>query len=1228
VPTPGRIQVAAAAGSGAGVAGGAPGRWQFWIDRGGTFTDVVARAPDGRLHVEKRLSSDGAPAEAIRALLARHGAEGAPLAVRLGTTAATNALLERRGVPTLLVANRGFGDALEIGTQERPALFELAIRRPPPLHARALEVAGRSGPDGARSEPLDLEAARGALAQARAAGLRAAAVVWLHACADPEAERALAALAREVGFEYAVGSAEVAREVGYVARGQTAVADAYLTPLLREHVRSLEAALPGARLRFLQSSGALCEGARFRGPRALLSGPAGGAVGAGRVAREAGAALAIALDMGGTSTDVSLLRGGEAEPAPETVVAGVRLRTPALRIHTIAAGGGSLCRFDGVRLTVGPESAGALPGPLCYGLRGPDGAPLARELALTDANAFLGRLPGDRFPLRLDLAPVGTELARLQAGLAAAGHRYGLERLAAGFVEIANERMAQAIARVSVRRGVDPRACALVGFGGAAGQHVCALARRLGIRRVLLHPLAGVLSAWGLGAAALGADLAAEAGGGTLEGGRAPAAALALLDRLEAEGRAALAREGADPRALRAERSLDLRAAGTEAALAVAEPADGDFGAAFAAAHRERFGYERAGRAVEVAAARVRVRGPEGAVAAPSAPGPAATAGASGPRRRARVWFEGPGWCEVPLHWREDLAPGAPLEGPALVLDATGTLVLEPGFAARAAPDGVLELVPAEGAAEREAGRAPRRADDPVRLELAGSRFAAIAERMGAVLEQTAVSVNIRERLDFSCAVFDREGRLVANAPHIPVHLGAMGETVRAVRAAFPALLPGDVAVTNDPFRGGSHLPDVTVVTPVFAARGARPDFFVASRGHHADVGGSTPGSMPADSRTLEEEGVRIEPRLLVRGGRFDEAGLRALLAGGRFPARRPDDNVADLEAMVAANRAGARALELLAVEHGVAAVAEDMAALQRAAGALVRRAVARLPDGEHVFADDLDDGTPLRVCVRVAGERLVVDFEGSGAAHPGNLNAPPAVVRAAVLYVLRCLVRAPIPLNEGCFEPVVLAVPPGSLLDPPAGAAVVGGNVETSQRLVDVLLGALGLAAASQGTMNNVAFGGERFGHYETLGGGAGAGPGFDGASCVQVHMTNTRITDPEVLEARFPVRLVAFARRRGSGGAGRRRGGDGLVRGYRFLEPVTATLLAERRVRAPFGLAGGAPGAPARDVVRRGDGRVERVAGRATLALAAGDELWIETPGGGGYGAPEGADTSQNAR
>ncbi len=1189
--------------------------WRFWIDRGGTFTDAIGMAPDGGLHVAKLLSSDEAPLEAIRAILRRAGAEeGArdPLSVRLGTTVATNALLERRGVPCLLVTNRGLGDLLEIGTQVRPDLFALAIRKPPPLHARSQELAGRSAADGRLLEPLDEAEARAALAAARAEGHRSAAIVWIHAPVAPEPEARLAALAREAGFAYVVASCEVGREIGLLARGETAVADAYLTPLLRGHAAALAAALPGARLRFMQSSGGLTDLERFRGPVALLSGPAGGAVGAARVAREEGFSEAIGFDMGGTSTDVTLLRGGEPERATETVVAGVRVRAPMLRVHTVAAGGGSLCRFDGVRLTVGPESAGARPGPLCYGLRGPDGAPLASELALTDANAFLGRLPPDRFPFPLDLAPVGAALARVRGELAAAGHAYGAEELAGGFIEIANERMAQAIAEVSVHRGADPREHALVAFGGAAGQHAAALARRLGVRAVLLHPLAGVLSAYGIGVAELAFDAGADAGGARLAAGRAPAAVGALLDRLEAEGRTALEREGAAPASIRAERALDLRYLGTDTALPVDAPADGDFGAAFAAAHRARFGYERPERAVEAVAARVRVRAPEGAPP-PLAPAQQATGPRPAPRRTARAWFAGPGWCEVPVFWREDLAPGAALRGPALVLEETGTVVLEPGFRASLSARGTLVLLDESRAGESRDARA---ADDPVRLEVAGSRFMSIAERMGAVLRHTAVSTNIKDRLDYSCAVFDADGGLVANAPHIPVHLGAMAETVRALRAAFPGLAPGDALVTNDPFRGGSHLPDVTVVTPVFAGAGARPDFYVASRGHQADLGGTTPGSMPADSRSLEEEGVLIPPSYLVRAGRLQDGALRALLEGARYPARSPDDNLADFEAMVAANRAGDALLRGWAAEQGAEAVAGAMRALQRAAAALVAREIAKLPDGDHRFEDRLDDGTPIRVRVRIEGPRMEIDFAGTGPAQAGNLNAPPAVVQAAVIYVLRALVAERIPLNGGCLAPVRIAVPPGSLLDPPAGSAVVGGNVETSQRVVDVLLGALGLAAASQGTMNNVAFGNERFGYYETLGGGAGAGPGFEGGSCVHVHMTNTRITDAEILEARFPVRLLAFRRRRGSGGAGRHRGGDGLVRGYRFLEAVTVTLLSERRARAPFGLAGGAPGTPGRNRAVRADGRAEALPGHATLRLAPGDELWIETPGGGGYG------------
>jgi 5-oxoprolinase (ATP-hydrolysing) len=1189
--------------------------WEFWIDRGGTFTDVIGRAPDGALHVAKLLSSEDAPAEGVRRVLARAaglapGAALPPCTVKLGTTVATNALLERRGVRTLLVANRGLGDVVAIGTQERPELFALAIEKPAPLHAGALEAAGRVGADGRRLEAPDDAGLAEALARARAAGFESVACVAIHAYAHPEDEARWAAAARAAGFASVCASHEVACELGLLARGETTIADAYLTPLLRRHGAALARALPGARLRFMQSSGGLTDAARFRGPTALLSGPAGGVVGAGRVARAAGHARAIAFDMGGTSTDASLLLEGEAERAYETLVAGIRVRAPMVRVHTVAAGGGSLCRFDGFRLTVGPESAGADPGPLCYGRRGPGGARLAHEPTLTDVNAFLGRLPPDRFPFPLDVAPVSAALARVRDALAAAGHARSLDEVAAGFVEVANATMAEAIAQVSVARGVDPRECALIGFGGAGGQHVCQVARALGIRTVLLHPLAGLLSAWGIGVAAASWDGQRDAGRAPLAAdGSAPAPIATLLGVLEAEGRAALAAEGVPDRALRAARSLDLRYAGAETALPVAEPPDGDWAAAFAAEHEARFGYRRAERAVEAVTARVRVRGAEEAAPVAAAP----PAEAAPPPRTAVAWFPGTGRVHAPLLAREALAAGDVVDGPAIVVEDTGTVVVDPGFRATVLAGGVLRVEDRAGAARPAADAAE--GPDPVRLEVLGNRFMSIAEQMGAVLRNTAVSTNIKERLDYSCAVFDADGGLVANAPHIPVHLGAMQETVRALRRAFPEPEPGDVWVTNDPFAGGSHLPDVTVVTPVFPGPGPAA-FYVGSRGHHADIGGCAPGSMPADSRTLAEEGVVLPPALLVRAGRFDEARVRGRLAAGPHPARNPDDNVADLEAQVAANRWGARALCALAGELGLARVQATMRQLQEAAAGKVRREIARFPDGEHRFADRLDDGTPVVATVRMRGGAMEIDFAGTGAAHPANLNAPRAVVAAAVLYVLRSLVAERIPLNGGCLLPVSIRVPPGSLLDPPPGAAVVGGNVETSQRVVDVLLGALGLAAAGQGTMNNVAFGDARFGYYETIGGGAGAGPGFAGASGVHVHMTNTRITDAEVLETRYPVRLLTFALRRGSGGAGRHRGGDGLVRRYEMLAPLHVSLLSERRSVAPWGLAGGAPGARGRNAVERRDGRIEPLAGRAAADLEAGDRLVVETPGGGGWG------------
>jgi 5-oxoprolinase (ATP-hydrolysing) len=1017
------------------------------------------------------------------------------------------------------------------------------------------------------------------------------------------------ALAEGLGFSHVVASHAIAHELGLLARGETASVDAYLTPLLRTHVAALRRALPGSQLRLMQSSGGLTDAERFRGPHALLSGPAGGVVGAARVAAAAGFPRALGFDMGGTSTDVSLIRDGDVERSFETLVGGVRVKAPMLRIHTVAAGGGSLCRFDGFRLTVGPESAGAEPGPLCYG------RPEARELALTDVNFQLGRVQPDRFPFALRAEPVARALRELEGDLRKAGFALAPDEIAAGFVQVANASMAQAIAQVSVARGIDPRGCALVGFGGAAGQHVCAIARELGIRTVLLHPLAGILSAHGIACAPLSWD-------GQRDAGRVPLAAplpARVRDAfagLERAARAALEAEGAAADAIRCERRLDLRYAGTETALALREPENGDWSAAFAAEHEARFGYTRAGRRVEIVTARLRGAATE--AARPGLAPPARAPRPAEPLRFEEVWFPGSGRGRAPVYAREALAAGQRVAGPALVLEDTGTLVLDPGFEAELGVEEILILHDRAPAPRRAVD--PARVDleraDPIRLEVFGNRFMSIAEQMGAVLRNTSVSTNIKERLDYSCAVFDASGGLVANAPHIPVHLGAMAETVRVARQRFPDLEDGDVVVTNDPHAGGSHLPDVTAVTPVFTAE-QRPTFFVASRGHHADLGGKTPGSMPPDSTTLEEEGVVLRPYRVVRRGRFDEAWLRRALTGARYPARSPDDNVAELEAMVAANRAGLRLLRELVDEHGLALVATTMRQLQEGAAGKVAREIGRLPDGLHRFEDRMDDGTPVCVELCISGERMTIDFAGTGAAHPGNLNAPRAVVHAAVIYVLRALVAERIPLNGGCLDPVEIRIPAGSLLDPPPGAAVVGGNVETSQRIVDVLLGALGKVAASQGTMNNVAFGDESFGYYETIGGGAGAGPGFEGASGVHTHMTNTRITDAEVLEVRHPVRLLEFAIRRGSGGAGRWRGGDGLRRRYEFLAPVTVSLLGERRETAPYGLQGGEPGARGRNAVERPDGTTQPLGGRSALRLEAGERLCVETPGGGGFGA-----------
>jgi 5-oxoprolinase (ATP-hydrolysing) len=1185
-------------------------RHEVWIDRGGTFTDcVVLDRGTGELSVTKVPSSDRAVVEGIRRLFGLEGdAPLPPCDVRLSTTIATNALLERRGVPCALAITRGFGDLLRIGDQTRPDLFALAIERPEPLPRAVLELDARALVNGdAESEP-DSDRLATELAELRASGIDSLGVVVLNDYAEGALERRIGELARRVGFRYVALSSELSPQVGLLGRAETTALDAYLTPLLRERLERLEAELSGSRLRVMQSSGELVSAPRLRGPGALLSGPAGGVVACARIAREAGLGPVLGFDMGGTSTDVSRSDGGRLEHVFETTVAGIRIRTPVLAVTTVAAGGGSVCAFDGRKLRVGPESAGAVPGPLCYGRDD------AEALTLTDVNLALGRLATERFPFPLDHERAERGLERIRDELARSGHGCSLEEVGSGFLEIANRTMADAIREVSVSAGHDPRKHTLVVLGGAGGQHACALARHLGIERIVFHPLAGVLAAFGLGLCDLGFRGVRELGAVTLSD-EALARADGALDELEREGRAALLEEEGSAATLAVTRSVELRYTGTETALAFELSSTGDrtgaavLRAAFDARHAELFGHARPGHLVELVAARaaVVVRRPT-----PVIKQRASDTRSSEPADFTRLYADGAWHDAVPVFDRERLPLGTTLEGPLVIREATGTIVLDPGFVLDEQADGLLvaSARAARGAApiglSVRAGAQP----DPVLLEVLGRRFMSIAEQMGHLLRRTALSTNIRERLDFSCAVFDARANLVANAPHIPVHLGAMSESVRACVAAHPDLAPGDVFVTNDPAQGGSHLPDITVVAPVYDAAG-RLFAFSACRGHHADVGGTTPGSMPPDSTRLEEEGVVLGALRAVRAGRLDEALLFEALAAGRYPARRPADNLADLRAQVAAVSSGALLLADAVAELGFDVVVSYLELIQEDAAARVSAFIATLPRKSARFEDSLDDGARVTVALTSDGERLVVDFTGSAPEQRTNSNAPRSVTTAAVLYALRVLTRIPIPLNAGCLRPIALVVPEPSLLAAGPGAAVAAGNVETSQRVVDVLLAAAGAAAASQGTMNNLSFGDATFGYYETLGGGAGAGPGFHGASAVHTHMTNTRLTDPEVLERRYPVRVRELSIRRGSGGAGRFRGGDGLCRELEFRAPLRVSLIAERRTLRPFGLAGGAPALPGRALLNG----VE-LGGRFSIDVLPGDRLRLETPGGGGYG------------
>lgn len=1169
--------------------------WAVWIDRGGTFTDAIAvHAATGALRTAKVPSRGDAIVAAVHAVL---GPTPPPHALRLGTTVATNALLERRGATTALAITRGFGDLLAIGDQTRPALFALDIVRPAPLPAAVIEIEARADPAGATLAVDDLATLAPRLAALVAAGCTSLAVVVMHGHAAPALETAIATAARAVGFAHVTCSHEVAATPGLLARAETAVIDAYLTPIVAAELAALAAALPMATIEVMTSSGELVAAADARGRALVLSGPAGGVIATRAIARRGALGPCIAFDMGGTSTDVTAIVD-EPAAATDVAVAGLRLRTPALDIHTIAAGGGSIARWDGLALTVGPDSAGARPGPICYGHGG-------AAITITDVDLALGRLPDARFPWPLDHAAAHAALAALGAALAPADDDPATHA-AAGLFAIATAHMAEAVRTVSIGRGLDARGFTLVGFGGAAGMHVGPVARALGIRRVVVPRHASLLSAWGIGHA----DRAWRV---EVDGGGAPLTAAALARLTDALDGHAAAGAAALPDADRVTRAVAVRVAGTDTAIEVPLTDAATVAADFAVVHRARFGFAHRG-ALEL------VRGSERrARAAVTIAPPRGEPGPPAPPARARLWSDG-AWHDAPA-LPLPLAPGVFTDGPALLLDPHTTIVVDVGWRASvdAAGDVHLDDRAAAHAAPAPTHAAPTPAPpalpDPVALEVYGHRFMAIATQMGAALERTATSVNIRERRDFSCALFDASGALIANAPHVPVHLGAMGETVRALLAAHPAPPPGTSYACNDPAAGGSHLPDVTVITPVHDAAGALA-FIVANRGHHADVGGLTPGSMPPHARALTDEGVVLRHLPVVVDGELAVDAIRAALAAGPHPARVPADNVADLAAQLAANQLGAR----LVTEAIAASPPGELLAyfghVQDHAHALAMRALAARPPGVRRFADALDDGSPIVVTATVTPTRLRLDFTGSAGAHPGNLNAPRAVTVAAALYVVRALVDAAIPLNAGFLRALELIVPPGSILDPPPGAAVSAGNVETSQRIVDVLLGALGLAAASQGTMNNLTLGGPTWAYYETIAGGAGATPRAPGASAVHTHMTNTRITDPEILERRVPVRLVRFAIRRGSGGAGARPGGDGVIRELALLVPAEIALIAQRHARAPFGLDGGEPGQPGRATL---DG--VPLGGAAHVRAAAGAVLRIETPGGGGHGARSGS-------
>jgi len=1199
--------------------------WQFWIDRGGTFTDIVARQPDGTLLTHKLLSENperyrDAAVQGIRDLLGLKTSDAIPPAtigaVKMGTTVATNALLERKGERTLLLITEGFGDLLRIGYQNRPRLFDLHIKLPELLYERVSEVTERIDAHGETITHLDLDATRQTLKDAYSDGFRTLAIAFMHAYRFPEHERAVADLAGEIGYTQVSVSHEVSPLMKLISRGDTTVVDAYLSPVLRRYVNQVRDAL-GAdkggceRLMFMQSNGGLTDARLFQGKDAILSGPAGGVVGMAATGLDAGFDKLIGFDMGGTSTDVCHF-DGLYERSFETEVAGVRVRAPMMNIHTVAAGGGSILFFRDGRFQVGPDSAGAAPGPACYRRGGP--------LTVTDCNVLLGKIQPDRFPSvfgpdgneRLDRDIVVEKFKDLtdRINRESATSRT-IEDVAEGYLRIAVENMANAIKKISVQRGYDVTGYTLNCFGGAGGQHACLVATALGMKRVLVHPFAGVLSAYGMGLADIRA-LREHQIEQPIETAKPDAEA--ALAEMETEARSEVEAQGIDAKDITIERRTHVRYEGSHQPLIVPYGSEAEIRQSFAERHQSRYGFSAPDRQLVIEAVAIEAIGPAGNVDQLSAP---QTGSLAEPLANIDMYVGG-ATTKTPIHDREKLRQGQQVPGPAIILEPTGTNIVEPGWSASLTSTGDLILVRDQNTAT-ESGAITTTAD-PIMLEIFSNLFMSIAEQMGATLANTAYSVNIKERLDFSCALFDPEGNLVANAPHVPVHLGSMGESIKTIiRLNEKTMQAGDAYMLNAPFNGGTHLPDVTVITPVFDDAGDKVLFYVGSRGHHADIGGRTPGSAPPDSTHIDEEGVLIDNFKLVEHGQLREQQTRALLASGKYPCRNIDHNIADLIAQIAANETGAREVRKMVTHFGLDIVQAYMRHVQDNAEQSVRRVIGSLKDGEFTYPMDSGAVIKVRITVNQEAREATIDFTGTSPQGQNNYNAPRAVCAAATLYVFRTLVDADIPLNEGCMKPLKLIAPEGTMINPRYPAAVVAGNTEVSQAVTNALYGALGVLAGSQATMNNFIWGTDEFQNYETICGGTGAGPDFDGTSAVQSHMTNTRMTDPEVLEWRFPVRVEEFGIRRGSGGRGRHRGGDGAIRRVRFLQPVTTTVLTSHRIIPPFGVAGGKPGKCGQNILVRTNGETEILAGNDERELQAGDVFVMKTPGGGGFGTPE---------